>query len=530
MPPASAKQPTPGERRILVDWVSGALNLDEETPQAGHVRIHRLNRAEYNNTVRDLFGITGRPADKFPADGAGGGGFDNDADTLYLPPILMERYWRAANDILKEASPRRICFVQPGPALTREAAARRILTYFAGRAYRRPATFEDVALLMRLFHLATARGESFADSIRTSLKAVLISPRFLFRIEPKRGTGVRALDDYELASRLSYFFWSSMPDDALFQQAALHRLHDPAVLRREVERMLANPKAQALSENFTGQWLRTRELNTTAQPDPNRFPEYTPALKNAMTAETTDFVDSVFRGNASLLKLIDANYTYLNSDLARLYGISGVTGSQLRRVYLGDRRRGGVITMGSVLTVSSYPLRTSPVLRGKWVLESLLGTIIPPPPPGAGGLPASDAPTGGLTFRQQLERHRSRPECASCHSKMDPIGFGLENFDAIGRWRTTIGGKPVDSSGVLADGEKFSGPVELKDRLLEQKELFLKNLAGKMLSYALGRGLQPSDDNAVELIVKRVEQNHNSSDALFQAVCSSYPFRYTQQG
>jgi mono/diheme cytochrome c family protein len=533
MPPSGAPQPTGEQREFLIEWLTQVLDHADGPSgpdNPGRVLIHRLSRAEYNNTVRDLFGVSLRPADSFPADGGGGGGFDNNADTLFLPPILMERYLDAAGDVLNAADPKRLCFVTPGNGLSKREAAHRILAHYAGLAYRRPALPAELERLQRLFDGATQRGDSFLNAVKFALKATLISPNFLYRAEQDRGDGKpHSLNDYELASRLSYFLWSSMPDSELFTLAAHNRLHDPAVLDGQVRRMLSSPKARALADSFAGQWLRVRDLYTTAKPDPGRFPAFTPALRDAMYNETIDFFDSVLREDSSLLRLLDADYTYLNEDLARYYGVPGVTGPQMQRVSLTDRRRGGVLTMASVLTLTSFPERTSPVLRGKWVLQQILGAPPPPPPPNAGGLPVDDKPEGGLTFRQRLEKHRSRPECASCHARMDPIGFGLENFDAVGRWRDEVGGKPVDSSGVLVSGEKFSGPIELKQRLLEQKDDFVRNLTTEMLAYALGRGLEPYDQPTVKRIAASVAHDGYRSTTLLREIVKSYPFRYRME-
>lgn len=532
MPPPGAPQPPPEQRDRLIAWVSHTLDSADDSllpKNPGRVLIHRLSRTEYNNTLRDLLGVDTRPADNFPADGSGGGGFDNNADTLFVPPILMERYLQAASEALDQTRPERICFVKPGKTLSKEAAARKILTHFATLGFRRPVDPAEVDHLMRLFQQADRRGQPFTDSVKFALKGVLVSPKFLFRIEADRPTpGPYPLNDYELAGRLSYFLWASMPDTELFALAAQKRLHAPGVLEHQVQRMLADKKAHDFADSFAGQWLRTRDLYTTAKPDPNRFPAFTPALRDAMYNETIDFVQSVFQDNASVLDLIDADYTYLNQDLATYYGIPGVQGRQMRRVSLADHRRGGVLTMASVLTITSYAERTSPVLRGKWVLEQVLGAPPPPPPPNAGGLSADDSIREGLTFRQRLEKHREKPQCAGCHSKMDPIGFGLENFDAIGRWRTQISGQPVDAGGVLADGSKFSGPIELKQHILGGKEEFVRNLTEKLLAYALGRGLETYDLPAVRKISAAVVKDSYHSRTLITEIVKSYPFQYRQ--
>ena len=533
MPPKNAPQPTEAQRQQMIDAITLTLN---NTPEGllprnpGRAPIHRLNRAEYNNTVRDLFGVASRPADGFPADGGGGGGFDNNADTLFLPPLLMERYLQAAGQILKEARPERLFFVQPGKSLSRGAAAREILNYFALRAYRSPVAASDTARLTRLYAQATARGDSFQDSVRFALKAVLVSPRFLFRVEANRvadGQPYR-VSDYELASRLSYFLWSSLPDEELFRLAAQGRLHQPEVLEQQARRMLRSPKSRALAENFAGQWLRVRDLLTVTKPDVGRFPDYTPALRDAMVAEPIAFFDSLIREDANLLRLLDSDYTYLNETLARHYEIPGVVGPEMRRVALADGRRGGILTMGGVLTLTSYTRRTSPVLRGKWILEDVFGTPPPPPPPDVPTLPDNDAPKEGLTLRQRLEKHRTKAECAGCHSRMDPLGFGLENYDAVGRWRDQIAGTAVDASGTLTNGVKFTGPIELKRQVLAQKDLFARNLTEKMLSYALGRGLESYDAPTVNRIAAALARADYRASTLPLEIIRSYPFQYRQ--
>ena len=532
MPPKSASQPTEAQRQQMRDDITLALNRTPENliPRSpGRIVIHRLNRAEYNNTVRDLFGVTSRPADKFPADGGGGSGFDNNADTLFLPPLLMERYLQAAGRILEEAKPERLFIVPPGKTLSRRAAALEILNHFALRAYRSPVTATDRARLTRLYEQATARGDSFQDAVKFALKAVLVSPRFLFRIESDRETKAPyPVSDYELASRLSYFLWSSLPDEELFQLAAAGRLRIPAVLEKQTRRMLQSPKSSALSENFAAQWLRVRDLYTAIKPDAERFPEYTPALRDAMVSEPIRFFDSLLRDDASLLRLIDSDYTYLNETLAKHYEIPGVVGPQMRRITLTDGRRGGVLTMGGVLTLTSYTRRTSPVLRGKWILENVFGTPPPPPPPDVPSLPQSDAPKEGLTLRQRLEKHRTKTECAGCHSRMDPLGFGLENFDPVGRWRDQIGGVTVDASGTLAGGVHFTGPIELKRQIMAQKDVFARNLTEKMLGYALGRGIEPYDAPAVNRIAAALARDNYRSSTLILEVVRSYPFQYRQ--
>jgi len=530
MPPAKKPQPSADERVRLAGWIHDALtHIDpSKLPKdPGRVTIHRLNRAEYNNTIRDLLGVDTRPADGFPADGAGGGGFDNNADTLFIPPLLMEQYLRAAGDVLRQTPADHIFTFHPGKHLTARNAARKILDDFLPRAFRRPVQSLEVERYLRLFDVAKERGESFEDAVRLAFKGVLISPEFLFRVEADRDTKEPyAISDYELASRLSYFIWSSMPDKELFDLAAQGKLHEDEVLEQQAGRMLKDPKSKELAENFASQWLGIRELRTTVQPDRKRFPRFTPAVRDAMYDESVLLVDSVLREDRSLFTLLDADYTYLNEPLARLYGIPNVSGEEMRKVTLHDANRGGILGLGSILTVTSYPLRTSPVLRGRWVLETVLGAPTPPPPPDVPQLPKDDRKLNGLTFRQVLEEHRKNPQCAACHARMDPIGFGMENFDAIGRWRTQQAGKPVDAAGTLVTGETFSGPAQLKQVLLRKKPEFIRNLSEKMLSYALGRGLEYYDQAAVLKIDEAVEKSEYRSSVLVAEIVKSYPFRY----
>ena len=294
--------------------------------------------------------------------------------------------------------------------------------------------------------------------------------------------------------------------------------------------MLQDPRAYSLAESFAGQWLHVRDLYTTVQPDKQRFKEFTPALRDAMATEPVQFFSAMIKQDESLLSLIDARHTYVNEELAGLYGLDNVHGSEMRRVALADGKRGGVLTMAGVLTVTSYPRRTSPVLRGKWVLEEIFGTPPPPPPPVVATLPADDRPRDGQTFRQRLEAHRAKPQCASCHGRMDPLGFGLENYDGIGKWRTEISGQPVDASGVLATGQKFSGPEELKRSILDRKEDFVRNMTEKMLAYALGRGLEPYDLPTVKRISAALAKDNYKSETLIREIVKSYPFQYRKGG
>lgn len=530
MPPEDKNQPSEMERERLVSWMRHTLDNpdDRVVPKdPGRVVLHRLSGTEYNNTIRDLFGVNSNPAEKFPSEGGGGGGFDNNADTLFIPPILMERYLESAHAVMEEATPERLLIVRPGSALTEREAARQIVEYYAFRAFRRPTAPEEIDRYLALFDRTGAQDLTFAGRIKTTLAALLVSPHFLYRVELDQPTDAPyRINDYELASRLSYFLWSSMPDPQLFRLAGEGRLHKPKILAHQVARMLQDPKSRMLAEKFAGQWLGIDKLDTAAQPDPNRFESYTVELRDAMKREPLEMFQFVARENRSLLELLDADYTFVNGSLAEHYGIEGVSGEDFQKVALTDRNRGGVLGMGAILTLTSYPLRTSPVLRGKWVLEEILGTPPPPPPPLVKSLPRDDRPRQGLTFRQRLEKHREDPNCAACHKKMDPLGFGLENFDAIGRWRTEIAKDPVDASGELPTGETFDGPAELKRILLARKDLFVRNITERMLAYALGRGLEYYDVPVVKDIVAKLEDSGYASRTLILEIVKSFPFQY----
>jgi hypothetical protein len=420
---------------------------------------------------------------------------------------------------------KRIFIRQPTPA-TKLECARDIVSAFARRAFRRPLRSEELDRLMTLFRSMDADGEGFENSIKFVLEAVLVSPDFLFRGEtilPSKGERLaRPIDEYALASRLAYFLWSSMPDEELFAQAEHKTLRHN--LEAQVRRMLKDPKAAALAENFAGQWLQLRNLKLAA-PDAKIFPEFNDALRASMQKETELFFDNILNGNRSILEFINADYTFVNEPLARLYGLNGVTGEQFRRVSLQGTRRGGLLTQASVLTITSNPTRTSPVKRGKWVLENILGT--PPPPPPANVPELKEGKEAALTgtLRQRMEQHRADPNCASCHARMDPIGFSFENYNAIGVWRDKEGDMAIDPSGVLVGGDAFKSPDELKGLLSNKKrEEFVRCLAEKMLTYALGRGLEYYDKCAVDRIVKNVAKAHYQFDTLILEVAQSVPF------
>ncbi len=421
-----------------------------------------------------------------------------------------------------------IFIATPGDGLSEKEAARKIIAVFAQKAWRRPVQPAEIDRLLVIYDRAAGRGADFTNAVRPMLKAVLVSPHFLFRAEqaPSGPTNLayRKVTDHELAVRLSYFIWSTMPDQELLTLAEQGRLANPAELEKQAKRMLAHPKARALTDHFGVPWLQLGNL-ASARPTMEFFPTFGPSLKHAMFKETTLFFDKLRQEDRNILELIDADYTYVNEELARHYGLAGVSGPEMRKVSLKPSdRRGGVLGMGGVLASTSHTHRTSPTLRGKYVLEVLLGTPPPPPPANVGVLKDEAPGSPPKTFRESLERHARDPNCAACHNKIDPLGFGLENYDGIGRWRE--GGPMLDATGVLPSGEKFSGPVELKKLLLKRQDQFLLNVSEQMLTYALGRPLEDCDERATLEIQTTLLRNETRFSALVLGVVKSFPFQH----
>jgi hypothetical protein len=730
MPPPGSPRPPEATTTAVTSWLQEEFARQDRTvkPDAGRVSARRLNRAEYNNTIRDLLGIDIRPADNFPADTAAYG-FDNISDALILSPALLENYVDAAERSVRTAlfgpelrkpsavhysapvrindsrgrsslpkdlfhydltglstlhsahfihrfpvdaeysfrlvlnghrpnqsepahpaffidgnlirefevdatdlegqvvelrtrvtagehllsasylrayhglppayngpepskrppealinprgkltekdietlrkygtriktdavekrvdnryesidvggpfnqvtgpsteSLRRIYVCGHAPGKHTAGCARVILSNFASRAFRRPATSQEMEQLLGFVTLARKQGDSFEEGLATAMQAVLVSPNFLYRIErehPARpGQPAVPVSQYELASRLSYFLWSSTPDAELLHAAGEDSLRRSAVLTAQVKRMLRDEKSFALVENFAGQWLQFRNIDVV-RPDLQRFPAFDDGLRLAMRRETELFIDNIVRNDGSVMDLLDANYTFLNERLARFYGIEGVTGPEFRRVDVsGMPRGGGILAHASILTVSSYSTRTSPVLRGKWILENLLNAPPPAPPPGVPPLDETKAGQSG-TLRQQMEEHRKNPACASCHASMDPLGFGLENFNAIGAWRTEDGKFPVDASGALPDGRSFQTPAELKALLKADRDAFIRGLTEKLLMYAIGRGLERYDRPIVADIVAKLPARDYRFSELVLGIVNSLPFQMRRAG
>ena len=553
MPP-NGEAPLPAEQREhLVRWIRLTVNTVDCTNPAdrnpGKTVVRRLTRSEYNRTLRDLLGLDFDAAEAVGmADDAAGAGFANMAEALNLSPTLLDKYFAAADKALDRvfagkdtvAPPKSdvnawkrarqmylsVFVAKPGDGLSERDAARKIIARFTPRAYRRPATDAEIDRLLRLYDLSAKKGDPFENRVRLMLKAALVSPNFLLRVEQDRGkegsTEAYRVSDHELAVRLSYFLWSSMPDDALVALAEQNKLSEPAELERQVKRMLADPKARALTDDFAVQWLQLRKL-ADARPSTEFFPTFNQRLRQAMHEETTTFFDKLREEDQSLLRLLDADYTYVNADLAKHYSLSGVEGPQLRRVVLKpEDHRGGLMGMSSMLALTSHTSRTSPTLRGKWVLEVILGTPPPPPPPDAGTLDESKA-KGPMpkTFRELMTLHATRPVCAGCHAKIDPLGYGLENYDAVGRWRDA-----KDVTGQLPGGDRFTGPAELKRLLLKRQDQFLRNVTERMLTYALGRELQYDDECAIKDVMTALNKNEQRFSALVLGVVRSYAFQH----
>jgi len=411
------------------------------------------------------------------------------------------------------------------------ACARQIVTNLMTRAYRRPATDAEIAKMMDLASQVQKR-DSFEEAIRVVTEALLISPNFLFRVErdpsAKSSDGSYEINDYELASRLSYFLWSTMPDDELFRLAEQKRLRNPEALKTQVQRMLADPKSSSLVENFGEQWLNLRMMDRT-KPDAGKFNMVDDELLDAMRQETRLFISAVISENRSVLDLIDGRFTFVNGPLARYYGMNGIDGENFQRIDLDGEQRSGIVTQASILTISSRATRTSPVLRGKWILDTMLGAAPPPPPDGIPPLAEKDLGTAA-SMRQRLEQHRADPSCAACHNAMDPIGFGLEHYDAAGAWRNKDGNFDIDSSGTLPDGRSFVGAKGLKQILRADAGLFSRNFAEKLLTYALGRGLEISDRPVLDQIAHDIADDNYRFVTLVNQIVNSRPFRMRAKG
>lgn len=548
MPPEDAMQPTLSERQAIVLSLHNAIfDFDYESVRnPGFEGVRRLTHREFSNTVRDLFETEIDVASRFPDDLSGTSGFDNSANSLFIQPLLMERYVSAVEHVVETALPTattnlgdsrtsrsyaRVFVSRPSTLLSSEVAAERIVRVFLRRAFRRLPDDSEVERYAAIVQHNVDAGKTFEESVKAALQVVLISPNFLLRAERSRPEASQpyAVNDWDLASRLSYFLWASMPDDELLELAEQGELSKDGTLAKQVERMLSDPKSETLGSVFASQWLGSQFLGKRVRLDPIDNPWCTESLMAAMRAETTMFFHHLAVNDRPVAELIDADYTFLNEELAKLYRIHGVSGATMRRVSLGSGRRGGILGHGSLLAVTSFPGRTSPVVRGKWVLDTVLGTPPPPPPPNVSELSEEIERRERLTFREKLELHRRKPNCYACHSQMDPLGFSLENYDWFGRYRTRRDGRRIDARGELPDGTSFQGLSGLKQVIVTQRrDDLVRQLTQKLLSYALGRQLEYYDEASVRRIIANSGGPDAHVGALIRQVALSFPFRYKQ--
>jgi len=534
MPPETAgQQPTDEERRKFLEGIGQIKFLSVKDP--GPFVIRRLTKVEYGNTLHDLFGVDPAVADELP-DEVFGEGYLNT-----LSPLQSEQYLAIANEVLDRvmstnaAQPTKVQMQlfgkTPSRGADQRAAARKVARSLARVAYRRPPSEAELDVLLRVFDLGRENKLAYPDALRLMLKGVLVSPQFLYitpALETEPGHSIVPLDDYQLASRLSYLLWASMPDAELSELADRGKLHEPEVLKVQVKRLLEDQRSRALFDGFGAQWLGLGSLKSKTF-DTAKFPQMSTMMRSAMYDEVRLFFEDIVRENRSVISLVDCNYTFLDGTLAALYGLDKkVTGPRWRKVKLTDANRGGILGMPGILAVTSFPDRTSPVKRGVWVLEQVLGEHVPPPPPNVPNLDKQDKQTvENLTLRQRTELHRKDVVCASCHKVLDPIGFGLENFDAIGRWRVQDdAGGAIDAVGELPDGKHFSSPKELKTIIAARKDDLARNLTEKLLAYALCRQLEGYDGIVVDHMMKTIAKDGYRMQTLITEIVTSYPFTH----
>ncbi|MEP6715883.1 MAG: DUF1592 domain-containing protein [Terriglobia bacterium] len=546
-PPGVRARPTDAERASIVEWINGDVLTSKGPPDPGPLIVHRLNNRQYANTLRDLLFL---PADynaaaDFPPDERGDG-FDNNAGTLTISPVLIENYLAAVENATvvalgldPKAAPQgkdatlaaKSKLNEPSAALrvdfaNRQEKIRLNLQAFAPRAFQRPVSSAEIDGLMKFAALSFAHaGESYDQATALAIRAALMSPEFLFRIErdpnPDGSGKVFEITEYQLASRLSYFLWNTMPDDELFVAARDHKLR--STLDQQIARMLQDPKAISLTKDFLGQWLEIRGMREVTN---------TPkSLLDAMQGETEHFFDYIVRNDRSIMEFLDSDYTFVNEELAKLYGITGVSGEGFQKVQVDRGQRGGIFTQASFLTLTSKPLgdsrRTSPVLRGKWILENILGQTVPAPPPNVPELKLDTNKELKGTVRQIFEQHRADPACSGCHARMDPYGFALENYDGYGAWRQKDNNIDVDPSGAINE-KSFKTPVEFRAILAERKDEFRRAVVRKVLGYALGRGILSSDRATIDTICASVKADGDKFSSVVTNVVKSYPFQYSR--
>ncbi len=566
MPPEGSPQLSDPEKATFHRWLDSrpaddlCAQLANDETQAwyrGFVMSRRLTRTEYQNAMRDLLGTEIDDSLPLPSDGAGGEGFDTNGDTLFTSPIHIEQYLQAASQSLAAVLPdsllsqkvvsgngtgsetqhsERVHVVRllgetwPGDQATEEDV-RSVIAQFARRAWRRPVEADEVDRLLGLYRAAREREQTLGAAVRQALTGALLSPHFLFVVETESEQGgVQRLTAHQLAFRLSLLIWSSIPDEALAVAADRDELQTPDQIVQQVRRMLDDPRSRALGESFGLQWLGLTNFLTSAKPDAGLYPQYDPSLAKSLREEAVRTIADVFQSNRPLTDLIQTDSVFVDSRLAQLYGIpldapEKVAADQWQRVAVTDGTRGGVLTLGAVLVSTSYPRRTSPVLRGRWILEEVLGSHVPPPPPNVPALEehVADKP---MSLRERLELHRKDSQCASCHNRMDPLGFGLENFDVLARWRSEDQGVAIDASGVLPSGEKFAGPVELKQTIMKRSSEFERHFIRKLLGFALGRQLNKFDDCVIDDCMKQLAANGRRSRVIIETIATSYPFQH----
>ena len=534
MPPDHAdKIPTDDERRQFIEWIGKLKYLAPRDP--GFFVIRRLSKVEYGNTLHDLYGVDPSIVDSLPEEVSGEGYLNS------ISPLQSELFLDIATKVIDQVvssegkTPtevqKRLLGETPSNGADLRKAARQVARSLARDAYRRPPTEAELDVLVGIFDLARENELDYTASLGLMWKAVLVSPQFLFitpAVEVDSKDPIVPLDDYQLASRLSYLLWSAPPDAELSALADKGELHKPEVLRAQVERLLKHARSRALFDGFGTQWLGVGGLEGQAF-DPDVFPQMTPALRKAMMEEVRLFFQSIVRENQSVLRFVDSDYTFLNEPLAELYGLEqSVQGPMMRRVKLENPNRGGILGMPATLATTSFPNRTSPVRRGVWVLEQVLGERVPPPPPDVPELEEQEHKSkAGLTLRQRTALHQSEPTCANCHKILDPIGFGLENFDAIGRWREKDDvGVAIDSAGKLPNGEGFSNPAELKGLLARRKADLARNLTERLMGYALGRQLEGYDEVVIDQLMVKIAQDKYRMRTMITEVITSYLYTH----
>lgn len=534
MPPEDAsKQPTEEERLQFIEWVGKLKYLSPRNP--GPFVIRRLTPVEYGNTMHDLYGIDSSIADQLPAEVVGEGYLNS------ISPLQSEIFLELANKVVDQiVAPQgeaptevqiRLFGAEPLQGADPRAAARKVATSLARDAFRRPVSEAELDVLVDVFDLAQENNLDYSGSLGLMLKAILVSPQFLF-ITPNPGVKpeekIVRLDDHQLAMRLSYLLWAAPPDAELSDLADKGQLHKIETLRGQVDRLLNHPRARALFDGFGAQWLRVNNVERQVF-DPDQFPQMTPSLLQAMVDEPRLFFESIIQENQRIIRFVDSNYTFLNEPLARLYDLEEpVQGPAMRRVTLDNPNRGGVLGMSATLAATSFPNRTSPVRRGVWVLEQILGERVPPPPADVPELEEQEEKSvDGLTLRQRTELHTSDPVCANCHRVLDPIGFGLENFDAIGRWRDkNEAGVAIDSGGKLPTGSAFSSPAELKQLLAQREDDLARNFAERLMAHALGRQLEGYDEIIVDRLMTQVAKDDFRVKTIISEVITSYLFTH----